>query len=136
EHDLVLVEGAGGLLVRLDEDGGTLADVAGLLSAPVLVVATAGLGTLNATELTTRELARRGLTPAGVLLGSWPAHPDLATRCNLTDLPEVTGVPLVGAVPAGAGGWPPPAFRAKAGEWLAAELGGTWRVEASTAVEG
>ncbi|MEU5514662.1 dethiobiotin synthase [Streptomyces griseoaurantiacus] len=136
EHDLVLVEGAGGLLVRLDEDGGTLADVAGLLSAPVLVVATAGLGTLNATELTTRELARRGLTPAGVLLGSWPAHPDLATRCNLTDLPKVTGVPLVGAVPAGAGGWPPPAFRAKAGEWLAAELGGTWRVEASTAVEG
>ncbi|WP_329524411.1 dethiobiotin synthase [Streptomyces jietaisiensis] len=136
EHDLVLVEGAGGLLVRLDEDGGTLADVAGLLSAPVLVVATAGLGTLNATELTTRELARRGLTPAGVLLGSWPAHPDLATRCNLTDLPEVTGVPLVGAVPAGAGGWPPPAFRAKAGEWLAAELGGTWRVEASKAVEG
>ncbi|MYV53137.1 dethiobiotin synthase, partial [Streptomyces sp. SID3212] len=47
EHDLVIVEGAGGLLVRFDEAGGTLADVARLLGAPVLVVAAAGLGTLN-----------------------------------------------------------------------------------------
>ena len=39
EHDLVLVEGAGGLLVRFDEEGGTLADAARLLNAPVLVVA-------------------------------------------------------------------------------------------------
>ena len=46
DHDLVLVEGAGGLLVRMTDDG-TLADVAVLPGAPVLVVATAGLGTLN-----------------------------------------------------------------------------------------
>jgi len=38
EHDLVLVEGAGGLLVRFDDEGGTLADAARLLAAPVLVV--------------------------------------------------------------------------------------------------
>ena len=44
EHDLVLLEGAGGLLVRFDAAGGTLADAARLLSAPVLVVAPAGLG--------------------------------------------------------------------------------------------
>ena len=56
EHDLVLVEGAGGLLVRFDDEGGTLADAARLLDAPVLVVASAGLGTLNTTELTAREL--------------------------------------------------------------------------------
>src|SRR5262245_59561782 len=61
EHDLVLVEGAGGLRVRFCDEGGTVADVARLLQAPVLVVATAGLGTLNATELTARELRRLGL---------------------------------------------------------------------------
>ena len=65
DHDLVLVEGAGGLLVRFDDDGGTLADVAAELAAPVLVVAAAGLGTLNHTELTVAELRRRGLTCVG-----------------------------------------------------------------------
>ncbi|WP_345054272.1 dethiobiotin synthase, partial [Streptomyces rameus] len=88
EHDLVLVEGAGGLLVRFDADGGTLADVARLLDAPVLVVARAGLGTLNSTELTARELRVRQLELAGVVIGSWPGDPGLAARCNVADLPE------------------------------------------------
>lgn len=130
EHDLVLVEGAGGLLVRFDEAGGTLADAAELLAAPVLVVASAGLGTLNTTELTTRELRRRRLDPLGVVIGSWPGEPDLASRCNVADLPEVSGVPLLGAVPAGAGGLPSAGFRACAPEWLAPRLFGRWDADA------
>lgn len=130
EHDLVLVEGAGGLLVRFDAAGGTLADAAALLSAPVLVVAPAGLGTLNATELTARELRGRGLDVAGVVIGSWPGDPDLAARCNLVDLPDVTGAPLLGAVPAGAGALAPAGFRASAPHWLAPRLEGTWDTEA------
>ncbi|WP_203349799.1 dethiobiotin synthase [Streptomyces sp. S-9] len=130
EHDLVLVEGAGGLLVRFDAAGGTLADAAGLLRAPVLVVASAGLGTLNATELTVRELRGRGLDPAGVVIGSWPERPGLADRCNLLDLPDVTGAPLLGAVPEGAGRLDPPAFRAAAPHWLAPRLEGVWDAEA------
>ncbi|MET9764754.1 dethiobiotin synthase [Streptomyces sp. NPDC006372] len=126
EHDLVLVEGAGGLLVRFDAAGGTLADAAGLLSAPVLVVAPAGLGTLNTTELTARELRSRGLDLAGVVIGSWPAAPDLAARCNLADLPDVAGAPLLGAVPAGSGRLDPAAFRTAAPHWLAPRLDGTW----------
>ncbi|MFE5185829.1 dethiobiotin synthase [Streptomyces sp. NPDC056628] len=126
EHDLVLVEGAGGLLVRFDEAGGTLADAAELLAAPVLVVASAGLGTLNTTELTARELRRRRLDPLGVVIGSWPGEPDLASRCNVADLPEVAGAPLLGAVPAGAGGLPSAGFRAAAPDWLAPRLFGRW----------
>ncbi|MFJ9154734.1 dethiobiotin synthase [Streptomyces sp. NPDC102270] len=126
EHDLVLVEGAGGLLVRFDDEGGTLADAAELLRAPVLVVAAAGLGTLNTTELTARELRRRRLELAGVVIGSWPDSPDLASRCNLADLPDVSGAPLLGALPAGAGGLAPSAFRAAAPGWLAPRLDGTW----------
>jgi dethiobiotin synthetase len=133
EHDLVLVEGAGGLLVRFDDEGGTLADAARLLSAPVLVVASAGLGTLNTTELTTRELRRRELEPAGVVIGSWPDAPDLASRCNLADLPAVTGAALLGALPAGAGARAPADFRTAAPGWLAPGLGGTWDAEAFTA---
>ncbi|MFB6847191.1 dethiobiotin synthase [Streptomyces sp. NPDC056373] len=130
EHDLVLVEGAGGLLVRFDAAGGTVADVARLLSAPVLVVAPAGLGTLNTTELTARELRSRGLEPAGIVIGSWPAAPDLAARCNLADLPDVAGVPLLGSVPEGSGALPPTAFRAAAPQWLAPGLDGSWDAEA------
>ncbi|MFI6856486.1 dethiobiotin synthase [Streptomyces sp. NPDC050416] len=130
EHDLVLVEGAGGLLVRFDPAGGTLADAARLLSAPVLVVVSAGLGTLNTTELTARELRSRGLDPAGIVIGSWPAAPDLASRCNLADLPDVAGAPLLGSVPAGSGALAPAAFRAAAPQWLAPRLDGTWDAEA------
>ncbi|WP_329617591.1 dethiobiotin synthase [Streptomyces brevispora] len=124
EHDLVLVEGAGGLLVRFDDDGSTLADAARLLSAPVLVVAPAGLGTLNSTALTSEALRARGLDCLGVVVGSMPAEPDLAERCNLTDLPVAAGAPLLGVIPAGAGSLSPADFRARAGSWLAAPLGG------------
>ncbi|WP_348536626.1 dethiobiotin synthase [Nocardia carnea] len=114
--DLVLVEGAGGLLVRLGEF--TLLDLARELAAPVLVVAASGLGTLNHSELTIRALRQEGVRCAGLVVGSWPEQPDLATGTNRTDLPEVTDTELVGAVPAGAGSWPPPRFRAAAPDWF------------------
>jgi len=126
DHDLVLVEGAGGLLVRFDEAGGTLADAAQLLGAPVLVVATAGLGTLNTTDLTARELRSRELELAGVVIGGWPDSPDLAMRCNVTDLPEIADAPLLGALPMGAGALAPADFRAAAPSWLAPRLDGVW----------
>ncbi|MFI5943414.1 dethiobiotin synthase [Streptomyces uncialis] len=125
-HDLVLVEGAGGLLVRFDASGGTLADTARLLAAPVVLVASAGLGTLNTTALTAEALRNRGLAPLGVVVGSWPDDPDLASRCNLADLPQAAGAPLLGALPGGAGAYDPALFRAAAPGWLAPELGGDW----------
>ena len=69
-RDLVLVEGAGGLLVRYDDEGSTLADLAHELTADVLVVAEPGLGTLNHTALTLEAMAHRGLRLAGVVVGS------------------------------------------------------------------
>ncbi|WP_151770343.1 dethiobiotin synthase [Streptomyces abyssomicinicus] len=136
EHDLVLVEGAGGLLVRLDDRGATLADAAALLGAPVLVVAPAGLGTLNTTALTAEALRSRKLEQLGVVVGSWPPDPDLAARCNLTDLPHVAGAPLLGAIPQGAGVLPPRAFREAAADWLSPRLGGRWDAAAFTAAHG
>jgi dethiobiotin synthetase len=125
EHDLVLVEGAGGLLVRFAAED-TLADVAAALAAPVLVVATAGLGTLNHTALTTEALAARGLRSPGVVIGSWPAQPDLAAECNLADLPAVTGLPLLGRLPAGAGRLAPDEFLVTARAGL--EAASTWLI--------
>ena len=126
DHDLVLVEGAGGLLAWFSDDGWTLADLAIALDAPVLVVAAAGLGTLNNTALTTEALERRGVRCAGVLIGSWPAEPDLAMRCNVTDLPIVSGAPLVGVLPERMARLDRTAFAAAAGNGLAPALGGNF----------
>ncbi|HEY1915024.1 MAG TPA: dethiobiotin synthase [Streptosporangiaceae bacterium] len=102
-RDLVVVEGAGGLLVRYDPAGATVADLAALLGAPVLVVAEAGLGTLNQTALTLEALAARGLASAGVVIGSWPAGAGLTERSNVADLETIAGEPLAGILPGGLG---------------------------------
>ncbi|WP_285683332.1 dethiobiotin synthase [Actinoplanes sp. NBRC 103695] len=128
-HDLVLVEGAGGLLVpmgvRPSGEAWTFADLATTLGVSTVVVARAGLGTLNHTALTLEALARRGV-PAGVVLGAWPADPELVHWANLSEL-----VPhLVGALPDGAGGMEPGVFRRSAPGWLTPALHGVidnWR---------
>jgi dethiobiotin synthetase len=118
----IIVEGAGGLLVRLDTDGGTLldlaTDLAGSVPVQVVVVVAAGLGTLNHTELTVGALRARGLEPSGLVIGAWPVHPDLAERCNLEELPRVTGVPLLAAIPSGAGELTPDEFRTQSVDWF------------------
>lgn len=122
DRDLVLVEGAGGVLVRFDDSGATLADVAAALGAPVLVVAAAGLGTLNATALTCEALRARGVECAGVVIGAWPAEPDLAASCNIEDLPAYAGAPLLGRLPEGAGALDRDDFLAAARAGVAAVL--------------
>jgi dethiobiotin synthetase len=126
-HDTVIVEGAGGLLVRLDTDGGTLLDLASELSdvvpVEVVVVVAAGLGTLNHTELTVAALRSRGLEPSGLVIGAWPEVPGLAERCNREDLARVTGVPVVAVIPEGAGSLSGPAFREAASGWFSRPAG-------------
>ena len=83
DADLVLVEGAGGLLVRLDDDVGSypddpdlaertnLADLPVVTGAPLLGVLPAGLGTATRADVATA--ARCGLGP--VLGGRWSPGP-------------------------------------------------------------
>jgi dethiobiotin synthetase len=129
-HDLVLVEGAGGLLVPYTAtDGWTLADLASSLHAPVLVVTAAGLGTLNHTALTVGRLAEDGIELAGIVIGSWPDEPDLATRCNVADLAEMGS--LAGVLPAEMAAMRD--FRERARAALAPRFGGTFDAAAFVA---
>lgn len=118
DRDLVLIEGAGGLLVHLDDAGGTIAEVAALLGVPVLVAARAGLGTLNETALTCEALRTRRVRCAGVVVGAWPGTPGLDARSNLDDLPNYAGAPLLGRLPEGAASLQPDAFLEAASEGL------------------
>ena len=126
-RDLVLVEGAGGLLVRYDRAGTTIADLAARLAAPVLVVTAAGLGTLNHTALTIEAIAARKLRLAGVVIGAWPRDPGLAERENLADLETVAGAPLAGLLPSGSGALSREEFRAVALASLGPGVGGLGR---------
>lgn len=117
-HKLTLVEGAGGVLVRLGTAGFTLLDVARELDAPMLVVAAAGLGTLNHTSLTVGAIESAGVRCAGIVIGSWPADPGLAELCNREELAEAAGAPLLGQVPAGAGALTRAEFAAAAPGWI------------------
>lgn len=99
---VVLVEGAGGLLVRLN-DAESFADLIMTLGCPLVVVTSLGLGSLNAAELTVEAATNRGIPVLGLIGGSMPHDPDLATRLNIEELPKVTGVPLLGVLPEGLG---------------------------------
>jgi dethiobiotin synthetase len=137
-HDLTLVEGAGGLLVpmglrragpiaagigpvgpRAAEQPWTVADLAVTLGAPAVLVARPDLGTLNHTALTLEAMQARGIEPY-VVLGSWPAKPDLVHWTNLDDLPGT----LHGLLPEGAGEDEPGVFRRSAPGWLSPTLHG------------
>ncbi|MGX9900980.1 dethiobiotin synthase [Arthrobacter sp. SA17] len=118
-HDHVLVEGAGGLLVALDSDGGTVADLGSLLGgdAGFVLVVRAALGTLNHTALTLESLERRGQQVVGIVLGSWPGNPEFVHHSNrkvLSSLP----VPFLGSLPENASEMSPAAFRIEAAAWL------------------
>lgn len=116
------VEGAGGILVELGEGFGLLeladAAVAAGEEIEFVVVARSGLGTLNHSMLTVNAIHDRGHWVRGVMVGSMPDEPDLATRTNIGDLPRLTGVPLLGAIPERAGVLSPSDFQAAAPGWF------------------
>ncbi len=124
DADLVLVEGSGGLLTRYDEDGFTMAGLARTMQLPVLVVTAAGLGSLDTTALTLEVTASRGLDLLGLVVGAWPADPDLATRSDVGDLEMLGARPLLGALPAGVGTARPQEFLRAATDGLGPSLGG------------
>ena len=100
--DLLIVEGAGGLLVPYAA-GVTCADIAARLQLPVLIVARTALGTINHTALTLREAARASLEIAGVILN----------RTTETEAPHEGGnaeliADLTGHWPLGTLAWLPP----------------------------
>jgi dethiobiotin synthetase len=88
-HAAVLVEGAGGLLVPLT-DSETYADLAVALALPVLVVARAGLGTVNHTALTLEALRRRGLEVAAIVLNRASAPDDPSVPYNAAEIARLT----------------------------------------------
>lgn len=95
--DFVLVEGAGGWRVPLNERE-TLADLAVALNFPVILVVSMRLGCINHALLSCEAIAKDGLKVAG-----WVANtPGDSMSCyeeNLATLKTLISAPLLGEVP-------------------------------------
>lgn len=96
--DVAIIEGIGGLLVPLDEKR-TVADLAKALGFPLLIVARAGLGTLNHTLLTLEAARHRKLKVAAVVLcETVRGRGDVSAKSNRKMLEERSRVPILGPI--------------------------------------
>ncbi len=100
EHQLTLVEGAGGLIVPLIGTSITVADLAVNMDLPLLVVARPNLGTINHTCLTVAYAKSRGLKVAGIIINRYDhQNPGVAERTSPGLIETMTEVPILGLVP-------------------------------------
>ena len=96
--DLVLIEGAGGLMVPL-RGGYLIADLVRDLGLPLLVVTRASLGTINHTLLTILAARSMELPLAGFMINRMPAHPDAAEEAAPHLLAALASADLLGVFP-------------------------------------
>ena len=96
--DLLIVEGAGGLLVPYTATA-TAADLASQLRLPLLIVARTALGTINHTALTLLEARRRQLPVAGYVLSRLSENVAPHEAANADLIAAVTGERPLGTLP-------------------------------------
>lgn len=93
--DLLLVEGVGGLLCPLTEEE-TIADLAGDLGFPLVIVSRLGLGTINHTLLTVEAAQARGLRVAGIVCNEAQSPEDAeALDADRDEIAKRSTVPIL-----------------------------------------
>lgn len=98
-YDIVLVEGAGGLMVPLSSDY-LILDLAKDLGLELIIVARPGLGTINHTLLTIGQAQAAGLTVKGVILcEAKKGTRGIAEATNPSAIQHFGQVPILGTIP-------------------------------------
>ncbi|MDH4474365.1 MAG: dethiobiotin synthase [Fluviicola sp.] len=87
DHESLVVEMAGGLLVPLNDDGLLFADLITEWKLPVMLVTRHYLGSINHTLLSLSELTHRGITVAGLIINGEQHEP--SERIYRTLYPEL-----------------------------------------------
>ncbi len=101
-HDVVVVEGAGGVMVPIKKDF-FYVDLIRQWNAPTIIVSKLGLGTINHTLLTSNHLESQGISIAGVILNNVSNQPDIASETNPVVLKRYLRIPFLGVFPYVAG---------------------------------
>ncbi len=96
KHEVLVVEGVGGLLVPLRRDL-LLADLSAKLKPPTLIVAGSGLGTLNHTLLTLEIMRNREIPISGVVFSDTTRDENkIVVRDNMQTIAEMGRVTVFG----------------------------------------
>lgn len=90
-HDLVIVEGAGGLFVPIEEKG-TFIDFIEKLGFPVILVGRTRLGTINHTLLSLEALQKRDIEVLRVILSRAEIEEGPEEEYTVRDLKRITGI--------------------------------------------
>ena len=99
KYDFVIVEGVGGIAVPIQDDF-LVVHLIKRLQLPILIVAEAGLGTLNHTLLTVAFARQFNLQIVGIVLnGLSPETAGIVEATNPVEIEKLTGVPVIGVVP-------------------------------------
>jgi dethiobiotin synthetase len=98
KHEILFVEGAGGILVPIRKDF-FFVDLIKRWNVPVIVVSRLGIGTINHTLLTTRYLKQEGIRVVGVILNDSDSRNDPSKKSNPEILARYLDVPLLGVFP-------------------------------------
>ncbi len=97
-HEFMIVEGAGGIMVPLFERY-TYLDLAQAMRLPVVIVARAGLGTINHSLLTVSVLKQRGFTVEGIVINySDGRKRGLAEKSSPSVIERLSDVRILGTV--------------------------------------
>jgi dethiobiotin synthetase len=97
-HEVLVVEGAGGMFVPIKKRY-FMIDLMAALSCPVVVVARPALGTINHTLLTCEVARAREIELAGIILNGYGKVPSLAERTNPGVIRRYAGTRLLGMMP-------------------------------------
>lgn len=95
--DVLLVEGAGGLLVPIVGQA-TFLDLARRAGLPLVIVAANRLGTVNHTALTARVARAEGLSVVGFALSQSAPATDESVASNAATIGDLTGLPCLGSL--------------------------------------
>jgi dethiobiotin synthetase len=98
KHDIMIVEGIGGLMVPLTESE-TFADFAKILNIPTIVVARCSVGTFNHTLLTLSVSKTYDLNVMGLVMNGYPRRQRAEDRQLMIAVRRLAGVELLCVVP-------------------------------------
>ena len=99
-HDYMIVEGSGGIICPIRYDNNKkifLEDIIKELNIPSLIIADAGLGTINSTVLTIEYMRSKNLKVNGVILNRFEMANEMHDD-NRKMIEEMTGVKIIGVV--------------------------------------
>jgi dethiobiotin synthetase len=98
KHDMMLVEGIGGILTPLSMNY-FVADLIKELGHETIIVTRPTLGTLNHTMMTVNTCLQYKIPVTGIIINNYDENGGLEEKNAPTTIHEITGVPILGVLP-------------------------------------